>query len=328
MYILGIKLKDSLQIDLQALSMGSLKDLLIASTEATLTTTSHVDILSEDVNANSNVNMNSCVADHCVFNDGEHDNKSVYSDSTESSDFSIVDNEYYRYSRIESHMNISMSLYSLNKEGQDILKELEHSKLHVTSSKRRLSNNEQHMSFPKHYGSAKHLLMGTPSPSRDVDRDVQCIGDMNNSLIAVYQVLNTLINYNRMNYDTYVELLNILDNVLFDECDGIEEFFVKESSYSLESMYYKQDTWIPELEWYSKPPFIFKNDKHLDLGENSYLLLYFNRYIGLMDMIQSSFDNTKVKDVSDKIKSKLHSAINVVKDNVMFQVDDDCNVLQ
>lgn len=181
------------------------------------------------------------------------------------------DGEYEVYSRIETHMSISSSLYILNCQGLNILKNI---------IKEKLLNNK--------------------------DQDVQ----------RVVNEMEYIINENRVSNDLYTNLLNILDAVMFEECGELDSFYVKEEEYTLESLYYKQGSWVCELEWDEQQVFLFSNRKGFDEGECMYLLMYIMKYMNLLTNIENQYNNIKLKTCIDKIKEKLRNIHYFIQNNL------------
>lgn len=190
-------------------------------------------------------------------NDNEQlDNIDIKSETTNSEG-----GEYELYSKIETHMSISSSLYILNLQGCNIIKSI---------NKEKLPYNES-----------------------DVQR--------------VYNEFEYVVNENRVSNDLYTNLLNILDSVMFEECGELDSFFVKEEEYTLESLYYKQGSWVCELEWDEQQTFMFSNRKGFDEGECMYLLMYVNKYMKLLSSIENQYNNIKLSACIDKLKDKLRN---------------------
>lgn len=188
--------------------------------------------------------------------------------------------EYDLYSRVEFHMRMSMSLYMLNRQGQDLVKEVESKK--VVTNKRRNQNVRRGMFADE-------------------------------SMSIIYGCLHAIINFNRMNIDMYVELLNLLDEELFNECGELESFFVKDDEYKLESMYYKQDSWVSGIEWETPQVFQFTTGDKLDTCECTHLLMYCMKYRTLLDEINACFDNSHLECLVGKLHEKLKTAIDLLQ---------------
>jgi hypothetical protein len=258
--ILGIKLKDAREVELPTLlGLSGLSGLSQLSLMSPLC----VDAEGDDA-------INKVMMDECVHGTDRSDSSASSCAST--------DTEYYMYSRVETHMHISMSLYCLNKEGQDIINQLE---------------------------SKKHA-------NANVDANEYRV------LYTVYSALLRLINFRRMSYDVYCDLINALDGVMCDECGEIDTFYVKDDAFTLESMYYRQETWITEFESFPDAPnvFEFAPSAKMDLGECSYMLLYMRKYNALIDMIESSFGEKKIQNITVKMKDKLMGSISILEHEI------------
>lgn len=197
---------------------------------------------------------------------------------------SSTDSEYYMYSRIETHMHISMSLYYLNTEGCNIIRDLERKK-------------------SKKVNAPPTVLL----------------------INIIVSTLKWLVTERRPDYNIYCELLNNLDGVLFEECKNIEIFVVKEEEFTLESMYYKQETWVNELD--DTPCHIFQFDDDpttFSLGECSYLLLYFQKYSALIDMIEATFnDKDNIQKIICKIRDRLATCVPLLDERMHFLLSHD-----
>jgi hypothetical protein len=200
-----------------------------------------------------------------------------------------TDTEYYLYSRVETHMNISMSLYMLNKQGMDIIQELETKKLNI----------------------------GTHSSINNKKRDATIFGSISQvhlQISSLYQSLINIVTYNKYHAHPYTELLNLLDNKLFDECSEVEQFYVKDDAYNLENIYYKQEAWISELEGKELVKFVFSSIADIELGESSYILMYLKKYLGLLDMIVATFEDEKISETIHKFRIKLNNVVEIAEE--------------
>lgn len=184
--------------------------------------------------------------------------------------------EYELYSKIETHMSISSSLYILNLQGVNIIKSIQKDKLIFN------------------------------------DTNVR----------RVYNELECIVNENRVSSDLYTNLLNTLDAVMFEECGELDTFYVKEDEYTLESLYYKQGSWVCELEWDEQQIFTFTNNNRFDEGECMYLLMYVIKYINLLTKIESQYNNIKLTTCVDKLKDKLRNVHYVVQNQLETHLGD------
>lgn len=182
--------------------------------------------------------------------------------------------EYAIYSRIEEHMAISLSLFQVNRQGQSIVKELCVNKLKMSPS------------------SINNLKIKKT---------------LNNSVtIKLYQNLTEIVNFNRTNTDIYTDLINSLDDAMFDESQCIDSFYVDDTEYKLEALYYRQETWIEKMEWYEQDQYKFDESDVLDLGECSHILLFLNRYRDALTAIHHSMNAyEKVIMYVDKLSKKI-----------------------
>lgn len=185
----------------------------------------------------------------------------------------VVCGEYELYSKIETHMSFSASLYILNRQGVAILKELDANK---------------------------------------VTRKDQKV--VTNNLGKIYTELLHCINSNRIISDLYTYLISHLDDVLFEECGELETFYVKEEEYTLESLYYKQGSWVDEIEWHEQQCFSFNKSVDIDEGECMYLLMFVNKYLSLLSKIKKEYDHQKLHICLEKIECKLNNVHNILVD--------------
>lgn len=205
------------------------------------------NILSLISNENNNQDIN-CVED-------------VHVDEMES--LSSEDGEYEIYSKIELHMSISSSLYILNKQGCDIMKNV---------SKQKILSNKDNTEVQRIYNEMEHF-----------------------------------VNHNRACNDLYTNLINVLDAILFEECGEFDNFYVKEDEYSLESLYYRQGSWVSEIEWENDQVFTFTKNNNFDEGECMYLLMYVIKYLNLLSKIENEYKNIKLKACIDKMRDKMRN---------------------
>lgn len=133
--------------------------------------------------------------------------------STQNSDSGEDDNifdEYSEYSKIESHIEFSKSLYILNKKGKHILSELEQKKYE------RISKN------------GKSILGG------DIKK--------------FYILLVHILNLKRFSQRLHTLLKHNLDNLLFKEIKKIDIFYIEDEKYCLTKLYYDPSLWIKDYE--------------------------------------------------------------------------------
>jgi hypothetical protein len=194
---------------------------------------------------------------------------------------SSEDCEYDLYSKIETHMSISASLYILNRQGIDILKNIEKNKL------------------------IKSIT--------------------NTSVQRVYNEIECFINQNRLSNDLYTNLISNLDDVMFVECGELESFYVKEDEYKLESLYYKQGSWVDEIDWEQQQQFSFSKSVIFDEGDCMYLLMYVNKYLKLLSRINNDFDNIKLNNSVNKLKDKMRNVHFVVSKALQELIGNDGN---
>lgn len=185
----------------------------------------------------------------------------------------IVCGEYELYSKIETHMSFSASLYILNRQGVAILKELDANKV--------------------------------------TRKDQKVVVNVSGK---VYTELHQCINSNRIVSDLYTNLISHLDDVLFEECGELETFYVKEEEYTLESLYYKQGSWVDEIEWHEQQRFSFNKSVDIDEGECMYLLMFLNKYLSLLSKIKKEYDHQKLHTCLEKIECKLNNVHNILVD--------------
>jgi hypothetical protein len=190
-------------------------------------------------------------------------------------DVDVTCGEYDMYSKIETHMSFSASLYILNRQGVAILKELDTKKV---------KRNDQKVVI--------------------------------NVVGRIYMELLHCINANRIISDLYTNLISQLDNVMFDECGELDTFYVKEEEYTLESLYYKQGSWVDEIEWHEPQFFLFNMSVDIDEGECMYLLMFLKKYLSLLSMIQKEYDHHKLHSCLEKIRYKLTNAHNILVDEL------------
>jgi hypothetical protein len=201
--------------------------------------------------------------------------------------------EYALYSQIENHMNISMSLFDLNKQGQQILQELGCKKLNIPMTVTKMKKTVSQLCKPS---------------------------DMH----TIYQNLSEIINFNRTSIDAYTELLSILDDALFKDSCYLKTFYVGETEYNLEALYYKQLTWISELEWHEKAVYEFSESKILDLGESSYLLMFLNTYMDVICKIKEHMHiHERVMLHIEKINNKILTVREIMYNLVLSKLNDE-----
>jgi hypothetical protein len=100
---------------------------------------------------------------------------------------------------------------------------------------------------------------------------------------------------------------------MFSESHNIDTFYVEETEYNLEALYYRQETWVGQLEWHEKEQYLFHTSKSLDLGECSHILLFLNRYLDVLHRIQEQMDtHDKVVGHVDKLVRKITTMRNTM----------------
>lgn len=201
--------------------------------------------------------------------------------------------EYALYSQIENHMNISMALFDVNKQGQQILQDFGYKKLNI----------------PINVTKMKKPISQFHKPSE---------------MHTIYHNLSDITNFNRTSMDAYTELLSMLDDALFKDSCFLKTFYVGETEYNLEAMYYKQQTWISEIEWHEKAVYDFSVSKTLDLGESSYLLMFLNNYKDVISRIKEHMHaHEKIMLHVDKINNKIVTVRDIMYNMVLSKLNDD-----
>jgi hypothetical protein len=241
--------------------------------------------LSEQSKYNNIINLLEIEEDTLQIDNLEQDIiNSVNVDIVDEMTSSSEDGEYEIYSKIETHMSISSSLYILNKQGIDIMKNIHKYKL---------------------------------------------ISSKNNTEVQrVYNEMEYFINHNRACNDLYTDLINVLDAVMFEECGELDSFYVKEDEYTLESLYYKQGSWVSEIEWSNNQIFTFSNNNSFDEGECMYLLMYIIKYLNLLSRIETENKNIKLKACTDKMKDKMRNMHYIVQKALEHLMEDDNVVIK
>lgn len=287
--ILGIRLKNS-KNEIQLSDMDNKDGNTLIDNCVNL-----LDILGNNEETLNDININEeflCVDENRTKTD--HDSLNIKMEHDNISSIESEDGEYELYSKIENHMSISASLYILNRQGTDILKNIYKQKI-----------------------------------SSRID-EVPKNKDLTN-IQRVYNEMEYIVNQNRVCNDIYTSLISVLDDVMFEECGELDSFFVKEDEYRLESLYYKPGSWVDELEWEEQQVFQFSNTTKFDEGECMYLLMYVNKYLNLLSKIEYEYTNTKLKSCLDKFKNKLRNIHYVVSyvlkecvefDNIIVYKDD------
>lgn len=213
----------------------------------------------------------------------------------------MVENEYEIYTKIELHMFISISLYFLNMQGQELIRQLGINKLDLTE-----------FSIPMlfQYNNKKNKKRIENGSIKDI--------------IIIYESLHSIVNFNRLTFDLYSELINILDKILFDDSKSIDIFYVKDEVYNLESLYYKQESWILELEEKHTYEYNFTKDACITLGESSDIVVYIQRYLDILLFIESKYhdiQHKKLLDIIGKMKSKFYAIENRCKNIIMLELE-------
>lgn len=269
-FLIGIKFKESKKV----VSLRSLDYTL--SLETVVRDTTYPD------------NMLSLLPAHSVHSTVETQEDTIL----ESSD--IIDNEYEIYSKIENHMFISIRLYFLNIQGQELLKQLGTKKLKL-----------HEYSIPI---SLQHSIK---------NKTKYVISKSLSNIVSIYEPLHDIINFNRLHYNVYTELLNVLDEILFMDSKSIDIFYVKEDVFTLESLYYKQESWINELEDKNVDTYIFTDEPFLSLGECSDIMVYIQSYLKILEYLRQQYKNTKnqkLTNIVNKMEIKIKTVQNMCND--------------
>lgn len=145
-----------------------------------------------------------------------------------------------------------------------------------------------------------------------------------NHIHNIYSRIYSLVNMNRTDIDMYTELLSILDDALFKENNKLNKFYIEDKEYNLESLYYKQDSWINDIETNNKYSYNFEKTTYLDLGECSHILVFLNNYEGIIKNIQQDMkSHKKVIIHSNKILGRInsiqHIMIEYIKDKLNYE---------
>jgi hypothetical protein len=111
---------------------------------------------------------------------------------------------------------------------------------------------------------------------------------------------------------------------MFAESHHMETFYVDETEYTLESMYYKQETWVSQLDWHNKEHYHFTKNIGLDLGECSHILMFLNNYQDVLGKIKEYMErHERVKMHVDKIEIKISGTRDAMHDFVDKHLDED-----
>lgn len=133
-------------------------------------------------------------------------------------------------------------------------------------------------------------------------------------LSRIYNNLNMVVNSHRLNTDFYTTLLNYLDEVMFDDCKGVDCFYVSDESYNLECMYYNHETWIKEIEWHEMQNYRFMDGPALDIEESTYILMTLEKYSNTLKKIKNDFTkSTELHIVVRKMLDKITDCIDILK---------------
>jgi hypothetical protein len=193
-----------------------------------------------------------------------------------------------------------------NRQGQDIVKEIGVKKIGLPLN---------------------HVISGTLPQAYMVKRKETCknIQTSTSNLFVVYHTLRDIVNFNRMASDIYVQLLNQLDEVLFNECKDIDLFYVKEEAYSLESLYYKQESWISEVEWQELQVFHFLEGESFDIGESTHILMYLGNIKTTYTDLFDAFACKKLRETLSKILHKVELCTSLINNilNALFNLEED-----
>lgn len=137
--------------------------------------------------------------------------------------------------------------------------------------------------------------------------------DKKNFIQNIYSRLCNLVNTNRTDIDIYTELLSILDDALFKENNKLNKFYIEDKEYNLESLYYKQDSWINDIDGYNKYSYNFEKTNCLDLGECSHILVFLNNYERVIKNIQQDMKcHKKVLLHTNKMLHRIKSIQDII----------------
>jgi hypothetical protein len=181
--------------------------------------------------------------------------------------------EYEVYSQVERHMNISITLFLLNKQCQQLIEELETKK---NVSKKRGGH---------------------------ISKVINCI----------YTNLTSIVNYKRLSSNIYIDLLSELDNIMFNVCRGVDCFYINEESYNLECMYFNHEKWIKEIEWNETEIFHFEESNDLDVDESMYIMMYLRKYNTMLTSLQNDYiRNEELEQITKRMLEKVNDCIHIL----------------
>lgn len=189
-------------------------------------------------------------------------------DIPSSSEEESVFDEYTSYTKVEHHMDYSKTMFLVDKKGKNILQQLEEKK--YTRKKRN----------------------GKSSFKKDI--------------MKIYNMLSDTLNVRRFSIRLYYYLQYYMEELMFKEISGLENFFVEDDTYEITRLYFDQSSWIKDqdVNMYE----FYKNDE-LDINEAMYLVCYLREYENMLLNIEDYIKELTYKEV----KKHLYKTINKIR---------------
>ncbi len=145
-----------------------------------------------------------------------------------------------------------------------------------------------------------------------VDPDTHATIDV--KVETIYNSIRQSIRSRNLGTSTFFnELMCVLDELLFNDVEDMEVFYLNDNEHKLTKIYYGQEEWAED---YEIQHFEFSKNSTLEEGEIMFLLCFVNDYIALLERVidyieRISDENTaslKVSKIALKILSRLEKA--------------------
>ena len=177
--------------------------------------------------------------------------------------------EYEEYTKLEQHMSLSKSLYTLDKKGCYLIEEITKKKNQGTRTRR-----------------------GSSTTSYIFTDDISIIHNNIMNCLSVKRL------------KMYFCLQYFLDELLYHEVKKSSNFYIEDNSYNIAKIYFGQNEWITDIFIQN---FQFYQTSTLNINEAMYLVCYlkdFDRF--LLDIEEYIKPFKDIKRIKNKLHDIIH----------------------
>jgi hypothetical protein len=112
----------------------------------------------------------------------------------------------------------------------------------------------------------------------------------------------------------FASLINVLDEVLFNDCGHFKTFWVQDKEYNLEALYYKQESWTDDLFGIGKDvqSFEFDDEPTINLDEGMYLLMICDKWLKCLSKAFNISDNKNLYQVVGRFEKRVEHCLDYI----------------